>query len=245
MTEQQKKLSATQVLEFHHDLFVSEQVSAFTQALAGGMDSHDLVADIGGGCGYFARALNQHLGVATVVVDVDPASIAACTAAGIPARLSDALNPAITGDETITTFNMVLHHLIGHGEGQTRELQKQALKVWHGQVRHVFVNEYIYESFAFMRFSSWMIWSVTSSQALSNLAQLVARWVPSLRANTFGVGVRFRSADDWRRLFDEAGFEVLSSHRGVDDAVSWARRLMLIRSARRDSFLLKPKPLTA
>jgi hypothetical protein len=245
MSEQQKKLSATQVQEFYHDLFVSEQVGAFTQALAGTLGPQDLVADIGGGCGYFAQALHQHLGVATVVIDMDPASVAACTAAGIPARLSDALAPAIAGDETITAFNMVLHHLIGHDEGQTRDLQKKALVVWRQQVRHVFVNEYIYESFVFPRLSSWLIWSVTSSRLLSQLAKAVSRFVPSLRANTFGVGVRFRSADDWRELFDEAGYEVLSSYRGVDDAVSWARRMMLIRSGRRDSFLLKSKPATA
>jgi len=241
MTEKQKRLSSQQVQAFYHDYFVTEQVGAFKELLGEKVQPQDLVADIGGGCGYFAKAVTDHLGVSTVVIDVDPESIETCTVAGIPARLSDALHPKIQGDETIASFNMVLHHLIGHDERRTRQLQTQALVAWHSQVRFLFVNEYIYESYFHKPLSSWLIWTITSSKLLSAVGTLVARWVPSLRANTFGVGVRFRSKEDWQRLFNEAGYEVLDSCRGIDDAVSLARRMMLIRSARRDSFLLRPK----
>jgi len=62
--------------------------------------------------------------------------------------------------------------------------------------------------------------------------------VPSLRANTFGVGVRFRTAGDWRRLFAEAGYKVLGYRRGDNEQLSLPRRLMMISSIRRDSFIL-------
>ena len=35
--------------------------------------------------------------------------------------------------------------------------------------------------------------------------------VPSLKANTFGVGVRFRAHGEWLRVFESAGYDVKSS----------------------------------
>ena len=67
--------------------------------------------------------------------------------------------------------------------------------------------------------------------------------VPSLRANTFGVGVRFRAADEWSKLFRQAGYEVVASQRGSDERVSLGRRMLLIKSCRRDSFVLARKSL--
>lgn len=192
MTNAQKTLSAEQTKEFYHDLFVSEQVVAFTQTAGRSLAEHDLVVEIGGGCGYFAAELTRHLGIATVVVDTDRESIAACRNSGIDARQSDALNPRIEGDETIACFNMVLHHLIGAGSKRIRHLQSSALAVWRAQVRLIFVNEYVYESYIRDGFSSWLIWTITSSRLLSVCARWVSRLAPSLRANTLGVGVRFQ-----------------------------------------------------
>ena len=83
-----------------------------------------------------------------------------------------------------------------------------------------------------------MIYAITRSRPLSALAAAVSRWVPSLRANTFGVGVRFRARSEWVRVFESVGYRVLASVRGPEETVSAARRLLLIRSCRRDSFVL-------
>jgi hypothetical protein len=75
---------------------------------------------------------------------------------------------------------------------------------------------------------------------LSALGQAIARVVPTLHANTFGVGVRFRSNADWKRLFSEAGFATIGEVRGEEERISLPRRLLFIKSIRRDSFLIAP-----
>src|SRR3546814_14279285 len=59
----------------------------------------------------------------------------------------------------------------------------------------------------------------------------------SLRANTFGMGVRFRSHKEWRQLFAEAGFHVLDMRTGRNERISPPLRGLLIKAIRRDSFV--------
>ena len=105
------------------------------------------------------------------------------------------------------------------------------------------MNEYIYER-RVGNLSGWLIYAVTRSRLLSAIGRAVARLVPSLKANTFGVGVRIRAHDEWRAVFRQAGFEVLQTRRGEPEAVSPARRLLLIKSIRRDSFVLQRRQPT-
>jgi len=242
MTTAQRVLAADRVEEFYHDRFVTDQVADFIalDPLAG--DPNGVLADVGGGCGFFAEAVHRRCGVPARVIDMDAASVEACTRRGVPAVLGDATQPPIRGDERVVSFNLILHHLVSDDERSTRALQVRALRAWHAQARQVFVNEYIYESPGVPRLSGALIYGITHSRLLSALGQAVARFVPSLRANTFGVGVRFRAAAEWRALFEEAGYEVRAHRRGAPEPVSAARRLLAIREIRRDSFLLVPRP---
>lgn len=241
MSETQRVLSAEQTKEFYHDEFVADQVGGFLRTLGPSLRTSDLAVDIGGGCGYFARTLSERAGVSARVMDTDPESIAACSAAGIDAQLADALKPEIRGDETVACFNMVLHHLVGTSDEQTRAFQVAALRAWRSQVRYVFVNEYVYESFVSPGWSGKLIWAVTSSRALSALAKLASRVLPSLRANTLGVGVRFRPVEEWLVIFQEAGYELDFHDKGEEESIPVPRRALLIRSTRRDNFLLRPQ----
>ena len=103
----------------------------------------------------------------------------------------------------------------------------------------VFVNEYIYESYI-DGLSGRLIFHITKSRLLSAVGRAIASVVPALRANTFGVGVRFRSHDEWTTLFRDAGFEVVRARLGEPERVAFARRALLIKAIRRDSFLLRP-----
>lgn len=235
----QKKLSEDQVREFHHQEFVMDQVKDFI-LLTRELDVRGTVVDVGGGCGFFAAALRDRADIPVRVIDMDAGSIETCRQLGVDGRVDDALAPTIHGDEAVVCFNLILHHLIGEDDQRTRVLQSRALAVWFGRSEAVFVNEYIYESWLVPRFSAWTIWLVTSSRILSAIAKLVSRAIPSLRANTFGVGVRFRTAADWSTLFAASGYRIVASCRGRDEPVSLARRMLLIRSCRRDSFLLRP-----
>lgn len=233
----QSELSASQIKSFYHDEFVADQVADF-KALLGSGPRPELVADKGGGCGYFARALSSHMGLRTRVIDSDPESVRICIAAGQIAEIGNALSPNIHGDEQVVTFNLMLHHLVADDDATTRSLQMAALREWHSIGVRLFVNEYIYESYV-KGAAGWLIYQITRSQALSTIGRLVAIFVPSFKANTFGVGVRFRSRGEWIRLFEEAQFRVIASRTGRAEHVAWPLRILLIREIRRDSFVLE------
>lgn len=235
----QVRLAPAQVEAFHHDEFVADQVRDFQDLLDVAIEPRKTVVDVGGGCGFFAGQLAALSGLTTRVLDMDPGSIARCRELGVDAVRGDALAPQPCGDESIVCFNLVLHHLVGKSEADTDKLQRQALEAWHGRVERVFVNEYIYESFI-RHWSGRLVYEITSSPILSAIGKAISKVVPSFRANTFGVGVRFRSHEQWRGLFARAGYAVKGHRRGVAERVSPPLRLLLIRTIRRDSYLLEP-----
>lgn len=237
---QQRVLKTEQVEEFYHDVFVSTQMRDFVDVVAETGIPLKKVVDIGGGCGFFAEALAGKTGLDAHVVDMDPGSVAACQNRGVPAEQGDALNPAQHGDEDVVSFNLILHHLVAASDAETEALQKRALSVWRNKAKAVFVNEYIYDSYL-GNASGWLIYQITASRLLSALGEAVAKFVPSLRANTFGTGVRFRAHQEWVELFVGQGFTVAAYRRGLEENVSLARRMLLIKSCRRDSYLLVAK----
>ena len=236
----QRLLSDEQVEAFHHDQFVKDQTRHFMALVGSQVPADKVVVDVGGGCGFFAQRLAHLAGHKVKVIDMDLASVAACHRAGIDAVRGDALIPRIEGNESIVCFNLILHHLIAATEQGTRRLQRAALEAWCRQADAVFVNEYIYESYA-ANLSGWLIFQITKSRVLSWIGRKVSAIVPAFRANTFGVGVRFRAHREWLELFSSAGYELASSKIGTEERVSPPLRLLLIRRIRRDSFLLRPR----
>lgn len=233
----QRPLSSEQVEAFHHDLFVEAQARHFVDMLPGQGDG-GWVVDVGGGCGFFARHLMQRTGRQVRVIDLDPASVQASIAAGVRAELGDALHPGVDGNEEVVTFNLILHHLVSGNERRTRDLQVQALRAWRGKAPVVFVNEYIYESLV-ANVAPWLIFQITKSRILSAIGRLVSQVVPAFKANTFGVGVRFRGHVEWTELFEQAGWRVVDRRLGEPETVPLPLRLLLIRAIRRDTFLLR------
>ncbi|MBK7250107.1 MAG: class I SAM-dependent methyltransferase [Gammaproteobacteria bacterium] len=235
----QTPLSQRQLEAFTHEEFVEDQVRDFTTLVGSGEADRKTIVDVGGGHGFFARRLAQ-AGWPVRVIETDPAAVAACREAGIEAVRCDALDPVFVGDEDIVCFNLILHHLVGGSEQATSELQCKALAVWRPRAGAAFVNEYIYESWA-GQLSGWLIFQITSSRILSRIARMISVLMPTLRANTFGVGVRFRTHQEWLDVFASAGYRVTSTMIGKREHVSLPRRMLLIRSIRRDSFLLEPE----
>jgi hypothetical protein len=240
----QKNLSKKQIEAFYHDEFVEDQVRHFISLVSDQTNDSmgRQVTDVGGGCGFFAKRLTYLTGYRVRVIDNDIASIEACQRAGIEAVRDDALNPKITGPQDIVSLNLILHHLVGSSEQATLELQHKALAVWQPHVRAVFVHEYIYESYI-GNLSGRLIFQITKNRILSKIGSFFAKFAPSLKANTFGVGVRFRSHAEWREIFLLSGFDIAGTIIGQDEYVSLARRCLLIKNCRRDSFLLKPRQL--
>jgi hypothetical protein len=239
---EQVRLNQSQIEEFYVDVFAENQVEHFIKVIR---TQHALmkkwIVDVGGGCGYFANLLNSKTGLPVRVIDSDEFSINAVLKiqnASVSGVLGDALNPDIHGDESVVCFNLILHHLIGNNEEETRALQKKALMVWRDKVEYLFVNEYIYDSWV-GNISGRVIFEITKSKTLSAIGRFVSRWVPTLRANTFGVGVRFRSSAEWIKLFQECGFSVKAKVANTPEHISLPRRMLLIKEVRRDSFLLQ------
>lgn len=235
MESLQVTLSEDQIAAFYHDMFVTSQVHDFL-ALMGAQ--HFRVIDVGGGCGFFARALRDVAGCSVRVIDSDASSIAECRNVGLDAICIDALEYSPDETQDVASFNLILHHLVGGSGRETRELQIRALKKWRNHARVIFVNEYIYES-VFGDMSGWLIFHITKNRMLSALCRWASAYVPAFRANTFGVGVRFRSHDEWHQVFQEAGLKVVASTLGEPESIPALWRLLMIRTIRRDSFRLE------
>lgn len=233
----QKTLSSEQIEAFYHSEFVEEQSRDF-DVLVPGVSPGAAVVDVGGGCGYFAKRLAEAHGYRTRVIDMDPTSVAECRRAGVEAVVGDALAPPFVGDEEVVVFNVMLHHLIGASEAETRALQVKALKAWHGRAKAIFVYEYIYESYV-ANLSGRLMYEITKSKVLSWMGRQAAKVIPAFHANTFGVGVRFRAHDEWKGLFAEAGYRVAAVQKSVNWPVSVPLRALLISHVRRDSFRLE------
>lgn len=234
----QSTLRPDQIAKFYHDAFVSEQVRHFQALFSSSLNIGDrVVVDVGGGVGYFALAVGGLYGVSVRVVDMDPLSVAKCQESGVHAVRGDATSCVPMGDEAIVCFNLILHHLVGSSEKTTRGLQGRAIRQWRGDDRRIFINEYIYESYV-KNVSGWLIYQITSNRLLSALCEWVSRVIPAFRANTFGVGVRFRSHKEWRKIFEEEGFSIVSTQFGNEERVALPLRLLLIKSIRKDSYLL-------
>jgi hypothetical protein len=231
-------LDSERISAFYTDTATADQVRNFL-ALRSVMDLGDspVVVDVGGGQGYFARALQASLGGSVRVLDTDPVSVAGCLEHATPATLGDALAPPIEGDEQVACFNLILHHLVGRTGRTTAALQLQALQAWQGKARFVFVTEYVYES----AIGAALIYWLTRSQALAAPIGFIGRLIPSLNANTRGVGVRYRPHAEWLAMFHRAGFATVAALKGREEKVRLPRRLMLITSIRRDTFLLAAK----
>lgn len=240
MSSGQRKLSDEQAQAFRHDYFVGSQVRAYLVLVPAVVAAPRAVVDIGGGVGSFAQALKEAANAHVRVLDADPACVRACEAKAVPATLGDAISPHIQGDEDVVCFNLILHHLVGDNERATRNLQLGALAAWRNQVRAVFVHESVYDSYLF-GLSGRAIYFITGSAVLSLVARVVGKFVPSLKANTLGVGVRFRGQAEWIRIFSAAGYRVVRVVPGSEEGSPLTRRLLLIRSCRRDSFLLVPQ----
>lgn len=237
---QQIRLSDKQVTAFFDTQFEADQLSHF-QSFFEAAYIDGVIVDVGGGVGKFASLLAEQRPNKIRVLDLDARSVEIVNESGnsrIEAMLADAINPPIYDDEAVVAINLILHHLVGENEAETRALQEAALSVWREKAEYIFVNEYIYESFI-GNLSGRLIYAITSHPVLSVAASFFSKFVPSLRANTFGVGVRFRSNSEWIEVFNHCGYEVVGIRTGDREQISLPRRLLLISQIKRNSYLLR------
>ena len=231
-------LSPEQVSEFFHDEFVQDQTRHFTMLV----QDFNRLSDLGGGVGHFAKAISEIYHKPVQVIDLDNESLRLAKENGLEVFYDDIIQTRHADKSDIVSLNLVLHHLVGGSQKKTDSLQVAALSNQaNGKMEEskLFINEYVYESYISDEFASWAIFSITSSSFLSTVARQIGRFVPSLKANTLGVGVRFHSLRGWIQLFERAGWKVERHIEGQPEMISVPRRLSFaLKSCRRDSFIL-------
>ena len=235
---EQRVLSKEQLSDFYIEEFVGEQKAHISRLLKS--DSPDLkVVDVGGGAGFLASALGEELGLTVTVWDIDAEAIRLARLKGVNAIEKNILTTIEKYSVDVMLFNLVLHHLVGSSNRETLATQKTALENAKCCTNTIIVHEYIYESYFFDGLSSYLIWLLTSSTSLVRLLAMIGKIIPSLNANTIGVGVRFNCKSGWRRLFQDAGFRIVNSIDCQREHVSFPRRILLIRNLYRTTFLLE------
>jgi hypothetical protein len=237
-------LSTQSLAEFYHADFAREQVEDLCALAATSMLGATIV-DLGGGVGHFAELLRTEHGADARVLDLDSESVRRCLDRSVPASVGDAITTRAADGADFAAFNMILHHLVGAGFHMTEKLQTAALANLANPrgPKRVFVSEFVYEGYI-PNWPAALIFAVTSSKMLSKAGASVARVVPSLRANTFGTGVRFRAASDWTRMFARSGWRVSAYRTHPSGPIGVAKLMALgLRSWRRDSFLLERSSL--
>jgi SAM-dependent methyltransferase len=242
----QRLLSSGALDKFRTSEGVAEQIEHFASLLNFDGARAFSVLDVGGGVGFFCDALRVvYPNVRVTILDLDETSVIEARKHGFEAIHGSIIDPPseILGRRfDVVSFNLVLHHIISSDEGGTAALQRSALDRARSlltEIGRIFVHEICYEGRVVPDLTGRLIYGVTSSQVLSGIVSGIARIAPSLRANTAGVGVRFRPAVGWVNLVQSLGFEVIGTREGGPEGHSVARRsLLLIREVRRRSFAI-------
>ena len=105
----QKILDTSQLSKFYHNEFVEDQVRDFKSFFMATNNSiAGVIADVGGGCGYFASAVRHDLGNLVRVIEMDPVGVENSRKCGLEAEIGDATNYDPKGDEAVVCFNLIL-----------------------------------------------------------------------------------------------------------------------------------------
>jgi SAM-dependent methyltransferase len=198
--------------------------------------------DVGGGNGVFADRVLDHFPSATGVVGDNAAVMleANVSRARKRAILLDALSlPTATLDRVDVVFlHWVLHHLVVTGDyarsrhNIVRVLSDVRWLLKAGGMVSVFEN--MYDGWPYHNTPSHLIFNATSAQRLAGAMRRFG-------ANTAGVGVCFQSEASWRKIFDEAGFEIVTFTPDETWPMSRAKRVgLMIKSVRCGHFWLRP-----
>jgi SAM-dependent methyltransferase len=199
--------------------------------------------DIGGGNGVFVDRVLEAYPSASGIVGDNAAMLLdlhAQRAGKTTIRLDAlALPDAALERVDVVFLNWVLHHLVETGDYETT--RRNIVRVL-ADVRWLLkpggrlsVYENMYDGSVLHNAPSHLIFGATSSRRL-------ARVTRRFGANTAGVGVCFQSEASWRKIFDEAGFEVVSFTPDEVWPMSTVKRLgLMIRSVRCGQFWLAPR----
>jgi len=198
--------------------------------------------DLGGGTGRFADLLLAHYPLAEGCVfdnsalllarnKLDPRKQLICDSAE---HLGN-----IDGRFDLVSVHWLLHHLVGDSYAQTTANQRAVLGGLAGLLTgcgRISLFENNYQGLVLSALPGWLIYEAT---AMRSLAALTRR----LGANTAGVGVCFRSEQQWRAMIAATGFKIVDY--GEPDQWIWPLRwywrvFLFLRRVRVGHYWLAP-----
>ena len=211
---------------------VAEQIAHFKLCYEYNRDSKFTLLDIGGGGGYFISALQrEYPNMRATILDLDNLAIEKAASNGLNGIVGSVLNPPsqLTSQKfDVICFNLVLHHIIATKDSDTRKLQSLALfnaRAISSVGGSIFIHEICYEGRFFSGSSSAIIFHILTNALLSKMTLFISKYVPSLKANTLGVGVRYRAYDAWVKLIKLSGYNIAQECKSGKEGHSFVRRV--------------------
>lgn len=177
--------------------------------------------DLGGGTGRFADLLLAHYPLAEGSVfdnselllaknKPDPRKRLICDSAEHLGNIHDRFD--------LISVHWLLHHLVGDSYAQTTGNQRAVLGGLAGLLTgrgRISLFENNYQGLVLSALPGWLIYVATSMRSLAALTR-------RLGANTAGVGVCFRSEQQWRAMIAATGFKIVDY--GEPDQWIWPLR---------------------
>ena len=158
--------------------------------------------DIGGGCGKFSTNI---INDTDYIIEVIDPSLSAkenfISSKNLRLINQDFIQYQTNKKYDFIFLNLVLHHILGKNEFDTRNAQLSFLEKAKKHLKPnglLFIQENYYEGIFRSDITGKIIYKLTSSKLLEKLIRL-------LGANTAGEGVRFRSSRSWEILFNKVG----------------------------------------
>jgi ubiquinone/menaquinone biosynthesis C-methylase UbiE len=202
-----RQLSDEQLSEFDTDDMFAERWGMITRCIDRDFPEGDFsFLDLGGGNGIFSdRLLHRYPAARCVVLDNSELLIGRNQPnprKSIILASVDEMDSKLANQQfDIIFMNWLLHHLVADSYSQTR---KNVQSVLRSATRHltpggrVSVFENLCDGILLDGLPSHLIFHITSSHLLAPLTK-------KLGANTAGVGVCYRSGQQWLDLFGECG----------------------------------------
>jgi SAM-dependent methyltransferase len=202
--------------------------------------------DLGGGNGLFADKLLARFPKSTVtILDTSALLLSKNKLSDRKELIKGSIEHIadIFADRTFDyiIMNWVLHHLVGNDYKTSRVNCLHALRHCKRILKPtgmVIIAENMFDGYLRSNFPSHLIYIITSIKWRWFV------WLAKRVFNTAGVGVCFQSQPAWRRIFAEAGFDVVSFDRGL--VWWWLRKfpycgihLLFVQSVSHGHFFLK------
>jgi hypothetical protein len=194
------------------------------QAVARFTESNGLChgLDVGGGIGKFANLICDLNDSIQSIDVVDPSKqahdnfIAHPKTQLIKSTLEEMTESAAYD---FITINLVCHHIIEKNNKETFNCQKRFLRRVRNRLTdggYIFIEENIYESYFSDDLCGRLIYEITSLKGIDSITR-------RLGANTAGEGVRFRSDNAWKKIFQEVGLRTVQTF----EDYNWGKNMPL------------------